>query len=63
MLGRVKEDTMRAKETSKKRLYLKWPWNVLVYIVLVVVLHIFSIPVILLILGCESSVSIRFVVR
>ena len=54
---------MRAKEISKKRLYLKWPWNVLVYIVLVVVLHIFSIPVILLILGCESSVSIRFVVR
>ena len=54
---------MESKETSPKRFYLKWPWNVLVYIVLVVVLHIFFIPVILLILGCESSVSIRFVVR
>ena len=63
MLERVKEVTMRAKETSKKWFYLKWPWNVLVYIVLVVILRIFAIPVILLILGCESSVSIRFVVR
>lgn len=41
---------MEPKETSKKRFYLKWPWNVLVYIVLVVVLRIFAIPVILLIM-------------
>ena len=39
---------MASKETSKKRFYLKWPWNVLVYIILVVVLRIFAIPVILL---------------
>ena len=39
---------MESKETSKKRFYLKWPWNVLVYIILVVVLRIFAIPVILL---------------
>ena len=38
---------MESKETAKKRFYLKWPWNVLVYIVLVVVLRIFSIPLIL----------------
>lgn len=41
---------METKETSKKRFYLKWPWNVLVYIVLVVILRIFAIPVILLIM-------------
>ena len=41
---------MESKETSKKRIYLKWPWNVLVYIVLVVLLRIFAIPVILLIM-------------
>ena len=41
---------MESKETSPKRFYLKWPWNVLVYIVLVVVLRIFAIPVILLIM-------------
>lgn len=41
---------MESKETSKKRFYLKWPWDVLVYIVLVVVLRIFSIPLILLIM-------------
>lgn len=41
---------MESKETAKKRFYLKWPWNVLVYIVLVVVLRIFSIPLILLIM-------------
>lgn len=41
---------MKPKETSKKRFYLRWPWDVVVYIVLVVVLRIFAIPVILLIL-------------
>ena len=41
---------MESKETAKKRFYLKWPWNVLVYIILVVVLRIFSIPLILLIM-------------
>lgn len=41
---------MEPKEVSKKRFYLKWPWNVLVYIVLVVVLRIFAIPVILIIM-------------
>ena len=35
---------MDSKETSKKRFYLKWPWNVLVYIILVVLLRIFAIP-------------------
>lgn len=41
---------MESKGTSPKQFYLKWPWNVLVYIVLVVVLRIFAIPVILLIM-------------
>lgn len=41
---------MEPKETSKKRFYLKWPWNVIVYILLVVVLRIFAIPLILLIM-------------
>lgn len=49
-LSQQKEDTMESKETSKKRFYLKWPWNVLVYIILVVLLRIFAIPVILLIM-------------
>ena len=41
---------MEPKEPSKKRFYPKWPWNVLVYITLVVLLRIFSIPLILLIM-------------
>ena len=41
---------METKETSKKGFYLKWPWNILVYIVLVAILRIISIPVILLIM-------------
>ena len=49
-LSQQKEDTMESKETSPKRFYLKWPWNVLVYIALVVLLRIFAIPVILLIM-------------
>lgn len=41
---------MESKETSKKRFYLKWPWDLVLYILLAVVLRIFSIPVILLIM-------------
>ena len=41
---------MESKETSKKRFYFKWPWNVVVYIILVAVLRIFAIPPILLIM-------------
>ena len=39
---------MDSKDTSKKHFYLKWPWNVIVYIILVVVFRVFAIPVILL---------------
>lgn len=41
---------LQEKETQKKRFYFKWPWNLVVYIVLVVVLRIFAIPFILLIM-------------
>ena len=41
---------MESKDSSNKRFYLKWPWNLLVYIILVVVFRIFSIPLILLIM-------------
>ena len=41
---------MEPKETSKKHFYLKWPWNVIVYVLLVVALRIFAIPLILLIM-------------
>lgn len=35
---------------GKKKFYLKWPYNVIVYVLLVVLLRIFAIPVILLIM-------------
>ena len=41
---------MEVKNSQKKRIYLKWPWKVVVYIALVVILRIFAIPVILLIM-------------
>ena len=41
---------MGPEETPKKHVYLKWPWNLVVYIVLVVVLRIFAILPILLIM-------------
>ncbi len=41
---------MDSKKTSPKRFYLKWPWNVLVYVLLAVVLRIFAIPLILLLI-------------
>ena len=41
---------MGAKEPVKKHFYLKWPWNVIVYILLAAVLRIFAVPLILLIM-------------
>ena len=41
------ESQLQEKESKQKRFYLKWPWNVVVYIVLAVVLRLFAIPVIL----------------
>lgn len=38
------------REKTKKRLYLKWPWNLVVYVLLAVLLRIFAIPVILLLM-------------
>ncbi len=46
---RSKGDLCVEKKT-KRGFYLKWPYNVVVYVVLVVVLRIFAIPVILLIM-------------
>ena len=41
---------METKEQQKKRFYLKWPWNLIVYILLVVLLRIFAILPILMIM-------------
>ena len=41
---------MQTNDVQKKRFYLRWPWNVVVYVALVVVLRLFSIPFILLIM-------------
>ena len=44
------KETGEPKKTFPKRFYLRWPWNVIVYIVLAVVLRVFAIPLILLIM-------------
>lgn len=49
----------RQAELPKKRFYLKWPWNVLLYLVLVVLLHIFAIPVILLFKECQDPACVK----
>lgn len=48
---------MEAEKDKKKRFYLKWPWNVVVYIFLVVLLRIFAIPFILLIMWWNKNQS------
>ncbi len=40
---------------EKKRFYLKWPWNLVVYILLVLVLRVFAIPVILLLMAWNKK--------
>ena len=39
---------MQPEKKEQKRFYLKWPWDLMVYALLVVLLRVFSIPVILL---------------
>ena len=38
------------EEKKPHRFYLKWPWNVVVYVLLAIVLRLFAIPVILLLM-------------
>lgn len=41
---------METNEQQKKRFYLKWPWNLMVYLLLVVFLRVFAILPILIIM-------------
>ncbi len=40
---------------EKKRFFLKWPWNLIVYILLVLALRIFAVPVILLLMSWNKK--------
>lgn len=41
---------MNSKEPSKKHFYLKWPWNLVVYLILIIFLRIFAVPPVLLLM-------------
>ena len=41
---------MYAAGEEEKQFYLKWPWNLVVYILLVVLFRVFSVPLILLLM-------------
>ena len=38
---------------EKKGVFLRWPWNVVVYVVLVIALRLFAIPIILILMGVQ----------
>ena len=40
---------------EKKGGFLRWPWNVVVYILLIVALRLFAIPVILILMGVQRK--------
>lgn len=44
------ESVCSPEKKEKKQFYLKWPWNLVVYILLVVLFRVFSIPLILLLM-------------
>ena len=51
---------MSKQKGEKKDIpWLRWPWNVIIYIFLVLLLRIFAIPVILLLMGYKKSMSRR----
>jgi len=43
------------KEQRSKKFYLKWPWNLIVYILLVVLLRLFAVPVILALMAWNKK--------
>lgn len=42
-------------EEKKKGDFLRWPWNVVVYVLLVLALRLFAIPVILILMGIQRK--------
>lgn len=42
-------------EEKKKKSFLRWPWNVVIYVLLVVVFRIFSIPIILFLVWYQQK--------
>ena len=44
-------------EKKKSGGFLRWPWNVVVYILLIVVLRLFAIPVILILIGVHGRTT------
>jgi len=46
---------MNSPQEKTGKFYLKWPWNILVYVALVLLLRIFAIPVILLLMGWNKK--------
>lgn len=42
-------------EEKKKRSFLRWPWNVVIYVLLAVVFRIFSIPIILFLVWYQQK--------
>lgn len=42
-------------EEKKKRSFLRWPWNVVIYVLLAVVFRIFSIPIILFLMWYQRK--------
>lgn len=43
------------EKKEKKGVFLRWPWNVVVYVLLVLVLRIFAIPVILILMWVQRK--------
>lgn len=39
---------------EKKGVFLRWPWNVVVYVLLFLALRLFAVPVILLLMGMQQ---------
>ncbi len=46
---------MSSPERKAGKFYLKWPWNLVVYVALALILRIFSIPVILLLMAWNKK--------
>lgn len=45
------------KESKGGANFLRWPWNIVIYIVLILVLRIFSVPVILLLMWIQNKAN------
>ena len=55
MLQQRRKGCVLEQEKKKSPHFLRWPWNVVIYILLFVALRLFALPIVLIIMGIQKK--------